>query len=125
MKDFKKYYEIPATPEEVYAALTSPQTIQLWSGEPAIMSREPGSTFSLWDESITGTNISFEENKSIVQRWDFEGEEAESIVTMKIHLHKNGTSVELRHTNIPDEAYDDITTGWGEVYFAALVDFYS
>ncbi len=125
MKDFKKYYELPATPEEVYAALTNAHTIQLWSGEPAVMSREPGSEFALWDNSITGTNISFEENKSIVQQWDFEGEEAESIVTMKIHAHKHGTSVELRHINIPEEAYEDITTGWTEVYFAALIDFYS
>ena len=57
MKDFKKYYIISATPEEVYLALTTPATIHLWSGEPAEMSTEPGSEFSLWDGSITGKNI--------------------------------------------------------------------
>ena len=59
MKDFKKYYTIPATPEYVYLALTNPLTIQLGSGEEAEMSTEPGSEFSLWDGSIVGKNLEF------------------------------------------------------------------
>ena len=49
MKDFKKYYRILATPEEVYIALTNPLTIELWTGETAEMSTEPGSEFSMWE----------------------------------------------------------------------------
>lgn len=123
MKDFKKYYTLPVPPEEVYLALTNPATIQLWTGEKATMSTEPGSEFSLWEGNISGTNISFEENKSIVQQWYFDQEEP-SIVTFKLHPHKNGTSVELRHTNIPDEEYDEIIDGWNETYFASLDEFY-
>lgn len=124
MKDYKKYYIIPADPEEVYIALTNPQTIQLWTGETAEMSTEPGSEFSLWEGSITGKNLEFEENKLLVQQWYFGEQEEASIVTIKLHPHKYGTSAELRHTNIPDEAYDDITDGWNEAYFASLIDFY-
>lgn len=125
MKDYKKYFILPATPEELYIALTNPFTIQLWSGEEAVMSTEPGAEFSMFDDSIAGRNLEFEENKKIVQEWYF-GEEAEapSIVTIKLHEHKDGTSVELRHTAIPDEAYDDIVEGWNEVYFEALRDFF-
>jgi len=71
MKDFKKYFIIPAPPEDVYLALTNPNTIQLWSGESAEMSTEPGSEFSLWDGSIVGKNIEFEEGRKIVQQWYF------------------------------------------------------
>lgn len=124
MKDYKKYYIIPADPEEVYIALTNPQTIQLWTGETAEMSTEPGSEFSLWEGSITGKNLEFEENKLLVQQWYFGEQEEASIVTIKLHPHKYGTSAELRHTNIPDEAYEDITDGWNETYFASLIDFY-
>ncbi|WP_276366074.1 SRPBCC family protein [Chryseolinea sp. H1M3-3] len=124
MKDFKKYYIISATPEEVYLALTTPATIHLWSGEPAEMSTEPGSEFSLWDGSITGKNISFEEGKKIVQQWHFGDQQEASIVTIKLHAHAQGTSVELRHTNIPDDDYEDIVDGWNTVYFASLQDFY-
>ncbi|MCC9165731.1 SRPBCC domain-containing protein [Pontibacter harenae] len=124
MKDFKKYYIIPAEPEEVYVALTNPNTLQLWTGEAAEMSTEPGSEFSLWEGSIVGKNLEFEEGKKIVQQWYF-GEQAEmSVVTIKLHPHKYGTSAELRHLNIPDEDYDDIVEGWNEAYFAALIDFY-
>ncbi|MCR6640140.1 MAG: SRPBCC domain-containing protein [Sporocytophaga sp.] len=124
VKDFKKYFIVPAEPEEVYAALTNPATIQLWSGEPAEMSTVPGSEFSLWDGSISGKNIEFTEGKKIVQEWFFGDQEAQSIVTIILHQDKKGTSVELRHTNIPDEDYSDIVEGWNEVYFGALQDFY-
>ena len=123
LKDFKKYYTLNASPSEVYLALTNPAIIQLWTGEKAEMSTEPGSEFSLWDESITGKNLEFEKDKKIVQQWYFD-QEAPSIVTIKLHPHKDGTSVELRHTNIPDEEYDEITDGWNNNYFASLDEFY-
>lgn len=125
MKDFKKYYIIPATPEEVYLALTTPTTIHLWSGEPAEMSTVPGSEFSMWDGSITGKNIAFEKDKMIVQQWYFGDRPEESIVTIKLHPHKEGTSMEVRHTNIPNEDYENIVSGWEEEYYLALLDFYS
>ena len=125
MKDFKKYYIINAEPEELYLALTNPSTIHLWSGEPAEMSTEPDSEFSLWDGSIAGKNVEFETGKKIVQQWYFGDQEEKSIVTIKLHPHAQGSSVELRHTNIPEEDYDDIVDGWNNVYFASLQDFYS
>jgi activator of HSP90 ATPase len=125
MKDFKKYYIIPAQPDEIYLALTVPMTIQLWSGEAAEMSTEPGSEFSMWDGSITGKNLEFEPEKKIVQQWYFGDHPEESIVTIKLHPHAQGTSVELKHTNIPDEDYEDIVDGWNTVYFRALHDFYA
>ena len=125
MKDFKKYYFIPATPDEIYIALTNPVTIELWTGEAAIMSTEPGSEFSLWEGSIVGKNIEFEHSKKIVQQWYFEGQSDNSIVTIKLHPDKQGSSVELRHTNIPDTDFDDITEGWNDSYFGNLADFFA
>jgi activator of HSP90 ATPase len=125
LKEFKKYYRLPATPEEVYIALTNPFTIELWSGEPAEMSVEPGSEFSMWDGSIVGKNLEFEENKKIVQQWYFDGQPEESIVTIKLHPDANGTSVELKHSNIPNEAWDDISEGWDDSYFGALAEFFN
>lgn len=125
MPDLKKYYIIPATPEEVWLALTNPLTIQLWTGEPAIMSTEPGSRFSLWDDSITGINIEFEKNKKLVQHWDFGEQDTPSVVTIKLHQHPDGTSSELRHTNIPQEAFNDMQEGWNNEYFGALIEFYT
>jgi uncharacterized protein YndB with AHSA1/START domain len=123
MKDYKKHYIITAPPEDVYLALTLPATIQLWTGEEAEMSTEPGSEFSLWEGSIYGKNLEFEKGRKIVQQWYFEQEEP-SIVTIILHPHKKGTSAELKHTNIPDEDYENIVEGWNEAYFGGLIDFY-
>ena len=124
MKDYKKYYIIGASPEDLYKGLTNPATIQLWTGEKAQMSTEPGSEFSLWDDSIVGKNLEFEENRKIVQQWYFEGQEEASIVTSILHPHKQGTSLELRHSNIPDEAYEDMVDGWNGAYMGSLEEFY-
>jgi len=124
MKDFKKYYIIGAAPEDLYKALTNPATVQLWTGEKAEMSTEVGSEFSLWGDSIVGKNLEFEENRKIVQQWYFEGQEEASIVTIILHPHKQGTSLELRHSNIPDEDYDDLVDGWNTSYMGSLEEFY-
>ncbi|MDP1622892.1 MAG: SRPBCC family protein [Bacteroidales bacterium] len=124
MKDLRKYYSIPATAEDIYIALTNPVTIQLWTGEPAVMSTEPGSEFSLWDGSITGRNIEFQPGTKLVQQWYFGEQPEESIVTIILHPKGEGTSVELIHTNIPDEDFDDIADGWNNSYFGSLREFY-
>lgn len=124
MKDFKKYYIIAAPPEEVYLALTLEHTIRLWTGDTAEMKAEPGTEFSLWDGNIVGKNIEFEPGKKIVQQWYFGDSVEESIVTIKLHPDSKGTSLELRHNNIPDDDYDDIIDGWDNIYMGSLQDFY-
>ena len=124
MKDYKQYFIIPAQPEEIYLALTNPATLQLWTGEPAEMSTVPGTEFSLWEDSIMGRNLEFEANKKIVQEWYFGDQVPTSIVTIKLHPHKQGTSVELIHINIPDEIYQEMVEGWNNNYFASLKEFY-
>jgi len=124
MKDFKKYFIINTEPEILYNALTNAATIQLWTGEPAIMEPIEGTEFSLWSDSICGKNISFEPGKKIVQEWYFGEQEEPSIVTIILHKDKSKTSAELRHSNIPDEDFDDIVAGWVENYFGSLMEFY-
>lgn len=127
MKDFKKYYIIPAEPDEVYAALTNEATIRLWTGDEVTFKAEPCTEFSMWDGSIVGKNLEFEPGKKIVQEWFFGEEKSEqpSIVTIKLHKDKQGTSLEVRQTNIPDEAFEDMEEGWTNNYIADLQDFYN
>ncbi len=125
MRDYKAYFVIPADPELVYLALTTAETIRLWTGDEVIMAAEPGTEFSLWDGAIVGKNLSFETGKKIEQQWYFGEQEEPSIVTIKLHPHKQGTSMEIRQTHIPDEDYDEIVNGWRAVYAASLIDFYT
>ncbi len=120
MKNIKRYYELNAEPKDVYNALTNKSMLEIWTGENAEMEAVAGTEFSLWDGSITGINIEFVENKKIVQQWFFDDENLISVVTIKLHPHKKGTSIELLHTNIPDDAFENISDGWDEDYFGAL-----
>lgn len=124
MKDLKKYFIIPAPPEDVYLALTVETTIELWTGDRAVMKAEPDTEFSLWDDSIVGRNIEFEQGKKIVQQWYFGDQQEPSIVTIKLHPHEDGTSMEVRQTNIPDQDFEDISDGWTNSYAAGLIEFY-
>ncbi|MGE6219208.1 SRPBCC domain-containing protein [Nubsella zeaxanthinifaciens] len=124
MKPFKKYILLPAPPEEVYLALTKAQSIQLWTGAEVEFEELPDTEFSFWDGDIVGKNISFEYGKKIVQQWYFGEDNEPSIVTIKLHPDKKGTSLEFSQTNIPDEDFDDFTEGIKEYYLGGLEDFF-
>jgi activator of HSP90 ATPase len=124
MKSLKKYYTLKAEPEDVYNALTNKTMLEIWTGEDAQMEPEPNTEFSLWNGSISGMNLEFETNRKIVQEWYFEGQEESSVVTLILHPDKKGTSVELHHTNIPEEAFQNISEGWDDDYFGALKELF-
>jgi len=124
MKNIKRYYSMKAAPSDVYNALTNKTMLEIWTGETAEMVAEPNTEFSLWNGSISGMNLEFEENKKIVQQWYFDNDDEASVVTIKLHPDKKGTSVELYHTNIPDEAFENISEGWDEDYFGALKELF-
>lgn len=124
MKELRKYYRIKGSPEEIYSALINPFAIALWTGSKAIMAEEPGSGFSLFDGDIEGLNISFEKNSQIIQEWFFGDQENKSIVTITLRPDRLYTKIELHHTNIPEEAYEDMTYGWDVHYFGGLKEFF-
>jgi activator of HSP90 ATPase len=123
MKEFKKRYTLNALPHDVYNAMTNPLMIEIWTGEPVVMSTEPGSDFEIWDGAITGVNVEFIQDKLIVQKWFF-GEEEDSVVTIKLFPDRKRTLVELNQTNIPDNAFNNMVEGWDVDYFGNLKQLY-
>jgi len=120
MKNYKKYFRLAADPADVYNALTNQVMLEIWTGEDAVMEEKPDTEFSLWDGSICGKNLEFVKDHKLIQEWYFGEQDEPSIVTIKLHKDGAGTSMEVSHTNIPDEAYDNIVEGWKEDYFDAL-----
>ncbi len=122
MKEFKKYFKIQASVSDVYNALVNPNVIELWTGDDVVMDDQVGTEFSLYEGNISGKNLEIEKEKKIVQQWYFGEQEEPSIVTIKLHADKENTSVEVRHTNIPDDAYENIVEGWSYAYFEPIMD---
>jgi uncharacterized protein YndB with AHSA1/START domain len=120
MKSLHKTIHIKAPMQEVFNALTNPLTIELWSGYPAEMESEPGTAFSMYDGDITGTLLAIDPPAMIEQQWDFGDQPEPSVVVIKLFTEGKKTRIELEHSNIPDEAFDNISTGWKEYFFGAL-----
>lgn len=124
MKNYKKYLYLPAPPDEVYLALTKAQSIQLWTGAEVEFTAAADTEFSYWDGDIVGKNITFEPDKKIVQQWYFGDDSEPSIVTIKLHADKKGTSLEFVQTNIPEADYLEFTAGIEEFFLGGLADFF-
>lgn len=118
--DFHYTTEIFADPEEVFAALTNPFQIELWSGYPAEMKAESGYVFSLWEGDITGVNVEVIPNRRLVQEWFFGEQDERSVVDIQLKKQDGKTLISLNHTNIPEEVYEEITEGWQEYYLGAI-----
>ena len=125
MKNFKKTFHINAEPSDIYAALTNPYTIELWSGYPAQMVAEPGEEFSMWEGDITGRIIELVTDKKVVQEWYFGETDVESVVTINISPLGGASVVVVEHTNIPDDDFENIAEGWVEYYMGAIRRFYN
>lgn len=123
LKDFKTRFKIKAEPADVYAALTNPFSIELWSGYAAEMPSEAGAEFSMWDGDISGRILELVPNQKVVQEWYFGEQDQPSVVTIKIFADGAKSQVDLLHTNIPADAFDEICEGWTNYYLGAIKDF--
>jgi uncharacterized protein YndB with AHSA1/START domain len=124
MKTIKQKHIISATPEEVYAAITNPFTIELWSGYPAVMETSEGFEFSIFDGDIMGKNLKLVENELLVQEWYFGEREEKSIVTIVLATHPLGTKVNIEQTEVPDEDLAELEEGWRTYYWGAIKEFF-
>ncbi len=120
MKDYRQTIHIKTDREEVFNAITNPLTIELWSGYPAQIQPVSDSEFSLFDGDITGRNINVESPSLLEQEWYFGDQPDTSIVRIDLTEEKGKTEIRLSHTNIPDDAFENISEGWKKYYLGAL-----
>ncbi|PWE00632.1 SRPBCC domain-containing protein [Marinilabilia rubra] len=124
LKDFKTRLKIRTEPENIYSAFTNPLTIELWSGYPAEMPEADGGEFSMWEGDISGRVLERVPQEKVVEEWFFGDQEEPSIATIKIFPYRSYAQVEVVHTNIPEEAWGDITHGWEEYILGTIKEFF-
>jgi activator of HSP90 ATPase len=123
MKDYTGSFRINAMAEDVYACLTNPHTIELWSGSPAVMPEEPGGEFSWFDGDITGTIVKLIPNRIVEQEWFFGKKYQPSLVIIKLRESGGVTEIKIVQTGIPDEDYENISAGWEEYVIEGIATF--
>lgn len=120
MRNIRKTVHIKASREDIFTAITNPLTIELWSGYPAEMEPLPGTPFSMYDGDITGTLLALDPPSMVEQQWDFGEQSLPSIARIELFEEGHKTRIELNHSNVPEEAFENINTGWKEYYLGAL-----
>ncbi len=120
MKSLTQTYDIHASVETVWQALTDPKIINEWGGGPAIMDGEEGTQFSLWGGDVHGKNTAVHTGKKLVQDW-YGGDWGQpSIVEFELEGNDGRTLLTLTHTDIPAEEFDEIEDGWNTYYLGPL-----
>ncbi len=84
------------------------------------MDAELNTEFSLWGGDIHGKNTDVEVDKKLVQDWYGGDWDAPSICEFSLEGNDNRTTLTLKHTNIPDDEFDEIEKGWHEDYLGPL-----
>lgn len=120
MKDFKTDIKLKGDIEDAWASFTNPFTIEIWSGYPCKFEAKENTEFELFEGDICGMNVKIDEKKELVQEWYFGEQEEKSIVSIKFFQQKKDVRVIVNHTNIPDEAYEDITYGWKHYFLIPI-----
>lgn len=126
MKTIKQTYAIGAPVSVVWEALVNPKKINEWGGGPAKMDDRAGTKFTLWGGSIWGKNLKVIPEKELVQEW-FSDEDTKwdkpSIAAFTLKKDKDGTVLELIHTDVPDKYAKSIEEGWREYYLGPLKEY--
>ena len=104
MPTIEQTYEINASAEKVFEALTNADIIQNWSGDEVKMSASVGDNFSLWGGQMFGTNLEVVKNKKLVQEWCYDQWEQPSKVTFTLKAKGKSTIVELLHEDVPEKS---------------------
>lgn len=127
-KTIKQKAIIPASPLEVYNALTDSKKHTAFTRAKAKVSTKEGGAYTAYDGYITGKNIKLVPGKKIVQTWRaVDGvwpEEHESEVTFDLKKHPKGTEISFTHKNVPASQVAEFTKGWKDFYWAPLKEYF-
>lgn len=116
---------ISASPEKVYAAITSADQFSKVTGAAADIAADEGGTFSCFDGKITGRHIELIPNRRIVQAWRVQmwPEGVYSIVRFDLKASGDSTVLELVQTGYPDGMQEHLDPGWHKMYWEPLKAF--
>jgi len=110
--------EVNAPPREVQDTLLDQGKLSAITQSAAVIAREAGSKFSMFNGSITGEIVSVAPNQ-IVQKWRSNSWPAghHSVVTFQLDASHNGTLVTMRQEGVPVDDFDRTEHGWKQLFW--------
>ncbi len=113
-----------APPEVIYEALLDGEMHSAFTGSVANVQARVGTKFNAWDGYIHGMVMELDPPHHIVKSWrasDFP--QAHPMSRLQIDLtptSDGGTTLEMRHTGLPESMVGDYDNGWHEHYWKPL-----
>jgi activator of HSP90 ATPase len=113
---------IPARAQDIYDAwLSSNGHEKITGGQKAQISAQEGAAFTVWNGYITGRNLTLEPGRRIVQSWrTTKFTDADSQIEVVLQPATGGTTVTVRHSNVPDGHTSYRDGGWQRSYFEPM-----
>jgi uncharacterized protein YndB with AHSA1/START domain len=114
---------IPATRERIFAAWIDSDQHSAFTGDKAQIDPNVGGLHSSFDGYASGTIMSLEPFRRIVQTWrstDFPQASADSLLEITLEETVGGTLVTLLHSEIPTGQSDRCRDGWLRFYLEPL-----
>jgi activator of HSP90 ATPase len=120
---------IPASAQDIYDAwLSSSGHKKITGGQKAQISAQEGAGFTVWNGYITGRNLKLEPGRRIVQSWrtsKFTASDPDSQIEVLLQPAAGGTTVTVRHSNVPDGHTSYRDGGWQRSYFEPMKQHFS
>jgi len=113
-------------PSDIYDAWLDSTQHSKMTGGLAKCNNEVGGNFTAWDGYIEGKNIDLKPNKEITQSWrtsEFDKNDEDSKLIIRLKEIENGTELTLIHNNIP-EGQTQYRKGWVEHYFTPMENYF-
>jgi len=126
----KEKFELKETfrvrPAVIYRAWLDTEEHTKMTGGQADCSHEIGGTFTAWNNYISGTNKSLRLNEEIVQSWrttEFDEDDEDSELIIRLKEIPDGCELSLIHTNIP-AGQTQYKQGWIDNYFIPMKEYF-
>jgi activator of HSP90 ATPase len=121
-KTIRQVATFKASPHEVYELLMDAKKHSKFTGGKAVIGRNVGETFSIYEGDITGTNLELEPDRKIVQSWRYSDwpKDHFSKVTFSIKEISTGTYLNFTQSGVPEDKADEIAQGWKDYYWEPM-----
>ncbi len=113
---------VQARPETVFSYFTNAEKYRRWKGQDAELDPRPGGLYRVHmgeGATIRGEYHVIEPPRRLIFTWGWEdsNEIPPGSTTVEVSFIPDGEStiVRLRHTGLPDEAYDSHAQGWPQM----------
>ena len=125
--EFTLKTKINATAEQIYKAWLSSDGHTNMTGGIANISDKIQGNFTAWGGYIEGKNMELEPFNKILQSWrtsQFEKDEEDSQIEIRLSELNGQTELTLIHTNVP-ESGEHYIKGWDKSYFQPMKIYFS